>query len=106
MKRLSAIASLLVLLWISNSSGNDRTDTTIKVTELQARGSQSITISSRTENGLGTFLRVDYGDNGLGGCGGFCNDVRPDYRSQCKPSQRPAYNENGNCLCQYDDACE
>jgi len=46
-----------------------------------------------------------YGDNGHGACGGWCNDIRRDRRYQCKSTQRPAYNGNGWCMCQYDRAC-
>lgn len=47
-----------------------------------------------------------YGDRGTGACGGYCNDIRPESRTQCKSTQRPMYNEKGWCLCGYFDECK
>jgi hypothetical protein len=49
---------------------------------------------------------IEYGDRGYGSCGGYCNDIRPESRYQCKKTQRPMYNEEGRCLCGYFDECK
>jgi len=50
-------------------------------------------------------LLAEFGDAGHGACGGFCNDIRPDYRSQCNSKQRPMYEKDGRCMCQYKSEC-
>lgn len=49
------------------------------------------------------IIVAEAGDAGYGACGGYCNDIRPDARYQCKSTQRPAYDHDGYCICIYDE---